>query len=221
MTIALSRASLHGLYLILDPRFVGRRSLVEALKEAAAGGARLFQYRDKDASGKDAYRQGEQLRRAASDVGGVLIVNDRCDLALAIEADGVHVGQSDLPVSLARRVLGPQKIIGLSTHTLKQVQEATNGQADYLGFGPIYPTTSKADHEPIVGLTGLAHIRAHTRLPVFAIGGMTAANAESALRSGADGVAVMSAVLAASDIAAAVRAIIMKIEGSNRPTSES
>jgi thiamine-phosphate pyrophosphorylase len=216
-----SRAALHGLYPILDPRVVHRLSLVEALKEAAAGGARLFQYRDKAASGKDAYRQAEQLRRAASDAGAILVVNDRCDLALAVEADGVHLGQDDLPVALARAVMGPDRLIGLSTHTAEQITLAIADQPDYVGFGPIFPTASKADHEPAVGVEGLQRVRVLTNLPMFAIGGISLEHAESLMRAGADGIAVMSAIWSAPDISAAVRAFIEKVERASRPMHES
>lgn len=195
--------------------------MVEILREAAAGGARLFQYRDKAACGKDAYRQAEALRRAASDAGAMLIVNDRCDLALAVEADGVHLGQEDLPLAYARAVMGPDKLIGVSTHTPEQVENVTEGLADYLGFGPIFSTASKVDHEPIVGVDGLKRIRSRTRLPVFAIGGISKKHAESLMHAGADGVAVMSAVLRAPDVAAAVQAFIEKIERSNPPKNGS
>jgi thiamine-phosphate pyrophosphorylase len=221
VTTASLRAVLHGLYPILDPRFVHRLSLVEALKEAAAGGARLFQYRDKAASRKDAYRQAEQLRRAASDAGAVLIVNDRCDLALAVDADGVHLGQDDLPVTLARGVMGPNKLIGLSTHTAEQVTLATADKPDYVGFGPIFPTASKADHEPVVGVEGLKRVRVLTDLPMFAIGGIALEHAGSVMQAGADGVAVMSAIWSAPDISAAVRLFIEKIERASRPMNES
>jgi thiamine-phosphate pyrophosphorylase len=208
---------LHGLYLILDPRFVQRLTLVDALKEAAAGGATLFQYRDKTASARDFYHHAERLRQAASEVGATFIVNDRCDVALAVEADGVHVGQGDLPLPLARTIMRPGRLIGVSTHTAAQVREATAGGADYVGFGPIFPTASKADHEPIVGLEGLREARRLTRLPMFAIGGMTIASAEGVMHTGADGIAVMSSIWTAADIAVAVHVFIERMARATRP----
>ena len=215
----MSLQKLCGLYIILDPHIVQRLTLVDALKEAAAGGARLFQYRDKTASGKDLYHQAERLRQAARDVEATFIVNDRCDVALAVEADGVHLGQGDLPLSLAKAVMAPNKLIGISTHTPDQVQEATAGGADYLGFGPIFPTTSKADHEPVVGVEGLREVRPLTPLPLFAIGGITVASAEGIMQAGADGIAVMSALWAAPDIASAVNVFIMRLARAARPMS--
>ncbi|MDE3018400.1 MAG: thiamine phosphate synthase [Nitrospirota bacterium] len=191
---------------MLDPLASGRKPLGELLREAAAAGARLFQYRNKTDSALTAYRQALSLRQAAADAQALFIVNDRCDLALAVEADGVHLGQDDLPLPLARTLMGPDKLIGLSTHRESEVQSAAAEGADYLGFGPIFSTASKRDHEPVVGLEGLRLIRTLTRLPIFAIGGITLENVSSVVQAGADGVAVISALAQASDVAATVRA---------------
>lgn len=164
--------SLSGLYIILDPSVCPARPLVEVLTVAAEAGATLFQYRNKTASMKDAYGEALALRQAAAKAGVLFIVNDRCDLALAVDADGVHLGQGDLSLDLARKVMGPEKLIGISTHNPDQVREATAGQPDYLGFGPIFTPGSKQDHDPVVGLEGLRAMRALTSLPVFAIGGI-------------------------------------------------
>ena len=213
--------NLHGLYLILDPHLVRRLSLVEALKEAASGGATLFQYRDKTSPGRALYLEAEQLRQAAHDVGATFIVNDRCDVALAVEADGVHLGQGDLPLSLAKAIMSPDQLIGISTHTSGQVREAAVGGAHYVGFGPIFPTTSKADHDPIVGVEGLRQARKLTSLPMFAIGGITVATVEGLIQAGADGIAVMSAIWAAPDIATAVHGFIEKVTRAVRPMNGS
>lgn len=196
---------LKGLYVILDPLASGPKPLGELLREAAAAGARLFQYRNKTDSSLTAYRQALHLRQVAADMQALFIVNDRCDLALAVEADGVHLGQDDLPLPLARSLMGPDKLIGISTHREPDVQSAIAGGADYLGFGPIFSTASKRDHEPVVGLEGLRRIRTLTRLPIFAIGGITADKVAAVVEAGADGVAVISALAQASDVAAAVR----------------
>jgi thiamine-phosphate pyrophosphorylase len=200
-------SSLKGLYLILDESAAAPgRPLLEALREAAAAGAWLFQYRNKIASGAEAYRQAVRLREAAGEAGALFLVNDRCDLALAVEADGVHLGQDDLPLAMARSLVGPGKLIGISTHRAEQVIEADRGGADYIGFGPLFPTDSKPDHDPVVGLDGLRKIRPLTRLPIFAIGGISVDRVEAVISAGADGVAVIAAVLASPDIRAAVRA---------------
>ncbi len=208
-----------GLYIILDPSVYPARPLVEVLMAAAGAGATLFQYRDKTASMKDAYVQALELRQAAAKAGALFIVNDRCDLALAVGADGVHLGQADLPLDLARRVMGPDKLIGISTHNSDQVREASAGKPDYLGFGPIFKPGSKQDHDPVVGLEGLRAMRRVTSLPVFAIGGIQIDQAEEVMRAGANGVAVISAILKAPDISYAVKAFLAKMPGPTSPAS--
>ena len=210
--------SLSGLYIILDPSVCPARSLVEVLRTAAEAGALLFQYRNKTASMKDAYVEALALRQAAAKAGVLFIVNDRCDLALAVDADGVHLGQGDLPLDLARKVMGQNKLIGISTHTSPQVLEANVGKPDYLGFGPIYKPGSKQDHDPVVGLEGLRSIRSLTSLPVFAIGGIQADQVGEVMRAGARGVAVISAILKASDISAAVKGFLAQMPGPALPT---
>jgi len=211
--------SLSGLYIILDPSVSPARPLVEVLTAAAEAGASLFQYRNKTASMKDAYVEVLALRQAAAKAGVLFIVTDRCDLALAVNADGVHLGQGDLPLDLARKVMGPDKLIGISTHNPDQVREATTGKPDYLGFGPIFKPGSKQDHDPVVGLEGLHAMRALTSLPVFAIGGIQIDQAGEVMRAGANGVAVISAILKAPDISHSVKAFLAKMSGPTSSTS--
>ena len=211
--------SLSGLYIILDPSVSPARPLVEVLTAAAEAGASLFQYRNKTASMKDAYVEALALRQAAAKAGVLFIVNDRCDLALAVDADGVHLGQGDLPLDLARKVMGPDKLIGISTHNPDQVREATAGTPDYLGFGPIFKPGSKQDHDPVVGLEGLHAMRSLTSLPVFAIGGIRIDQAGEVMRAGANGVAVISAILKAPDISHSVKAFLAKMSGPASPAS--
>lgn len=206
-----------GLYIILDPSVSRDRSLTDILEQAAAAGARQFQYRNKSASMKDAYGEALPLRKLARDLGVTFIVNDRCDLALAVEADGVHLGQSDLAYPDARKVLGPDKVIGLSTHTPEQVKEAERLRPDYIGFGPVFTPLSKQDHDPVVGVEGVRLIRAITSLPLFAIGGIQLKQVQAVMQAGADGIAVISAVLAAADVKAAVRDLLAQIERPHPP----
>ncbi len=203
--------SLSGLYIILDPSVCPARPLVEVLTTAAEAGAFLFQYRNKTASMKDAYTEALVLRQAAAKAGVLFIINDRCDLALAVDADGVHLGQDDLPLDLAKKVMGPDKLIGISTHNPDQVREATAGKPDYLGFGPIFKPGSKQDHDPVVGLEGLRAMRSLTSLPIFAIGGIQIDQAGEVMRAGANGVAIVSAILKAPDISLAVKAFLAKM----------
>lgn len=203
--------SLSGLYIILDPSGCSARPLVEVLRTAVEAGASLFQYRNKTASMKDAYVEALALRHAAANAGVTFIVNDRCDLALAVDADGVHLGQGDLPLDLARKALGPEKLIGISTHNSDQVREAIAGKPDYLGFGPIFTPGSKQDHDPVVGLEGLRAMRSLTSLPVFAIGGIQIDRVRDVMRAGADGVAVISAILKAPVISDAVKSFLTQM----------
>ncbi len=207
-----------GLYVILDPSVCPDRPLHEVLKVSAAAGATLFQYRNKAASMKDAYIEAMELRKLAAELEVLFIVNDRCDLALAVDADGVHLGQGDLPLNLARKVMGPGKLIGISTHNAEQVRVATAGGPDYLGFGPIFKPGSKADHDPVVGVAGLKAIRPLTPLPIFAIGGISLDHVSEVMGAGANGVAVISAILKASDIRHTVSDFVVRLA---RPTSPS
>ncbi len=167
---------------------------------------------------KEAYAQALALRQAATEVGAALIVNDRCDLALAVKADGVHLGQEDLPLADARRLLGRETIIGLSTHTTDQVREAELLKPDYIGFGPIFSTSTKTDHDPVVGIEGLHAARALTTLPMFAIGGIMPDTVGDIMTAGADGVAVISAILKAPDLDAAIRTFQQLCSTQTRPT---
>jgi thiamine-phosphate pyrophosphorylase len=202
---------LSPLYLILDPAAVGDRVLTDAMRLAAAGGARLFQYRDKHSAARTLYRRAAELRRLAADAGALFLVNDRCDLAMAVDADGVHLGQDDLPLADARAIVGAKKLIGLSTHTPQQVHEAAALGADYVAYGPLFPTMSKPDHEPVVGLEGLRRARALTELPLYGIGGITVGNVEDVIATGATGVAVISAVWSAPDLPAAVKTFLARL----------
>jgi len=139
---------------------------------------------------KDAYAEALPLRNTARELGVLFIVNDRCDLAMAIDADGVHLGQEDLPYTDARKLLGPHKVIGLSTHHAGQVKAASQLQPDYLGFGPIFKPTSKLNHDPVVGIEGLKEIRPLTGIPIFAIGGIGVDQVRPVMQAGANGVAV-------------------------------
>jgi len=219
MAATTHQRSLSGLYVILDPSVSPNSPLPKVLEQSAKAGARIFQYRDKAASMKEAYAEALRLRKVASDLGVWFIVNDRCDLALAVEADGVHLGQDDLPYGEARMLLGPDKIIGLSTHNAEQVRQADKLKPDYLGFGPMFKPASKHDHDPVVGLEGLRQVRPFTSLPIFAIGGIQADQVKAALQAGANGIAVISAVLAAPDVTKAVERLISMLSSRSESVS--
>ena len=210
---------LSGLYVILAPTVRPARALINVMRCAVKGGARLFQYRNKTASMREAYPEALALRTVAAELDVLFIVNDRCDLALAVDADGVHLGQDDLPYIEARGVLGPGKLIGLSTHNAEQVKEADRLKPAYIGFGPIFKPASKQDHDPIVGLDGLQAIRSLTTVPVFAIGGIQREQIRSVVQAGANGAAVISAVLNAPDVTQAVQDLIGQMPRPISPAS--
>ncbi|MFN7928523.1 MAG: thiamine phosphate synthase [Blastocatellia bacterium] len=181
------------LYAITDTQ-LSNCSHAEIVSRLLAGGAKLIQLRDKEASAKDlldAARECLTLTRAA---GATLIINDRVDVVLATGADGVHLGQEDLTVAEARALLGPEKLIGISTHSLAQVEAALTTSANYIAIGPIFSTTTKANPDPVVGLELLRQARALTSLPLVAIGGITLAAAPEVIAAGANSLAVISAL---------------------------
>ncbi len=177
---------------------------------ALAAGVRLFQYRNKSGSRKEVYNVSYELAGMVKRSGGVFIVNDHADIAKAVDADGVHLGQEDLPLEYGRKVLGKDKLIGISTHSVEQAREAEAAGADYIGFGPLFPTMTK-DAGPHQGAERLRLLRNAVTLPVLAIGGITPDTLAEAMQAGADGVAVISAVLSAPDPGAAARDLIKRI----------
>ena len=204
------------LYLVTDRALAGARPL-EALVEAAVrGGVSAVQLREKDCPTRDFLDLGRALQRLLAPLGVPLIVNDRVDVALAIGAAGVHIGQRDMDFESARRLLGPHAVIGLSIETVEQARAAERLDAAYLGVGPVFPTPTKADAAPALGLAGLAQVRAVSRHTLVAIGGIGAGNARQAIESGADGVAVVSAICAAGDPEGAARELRQAIDGALR-----
>jgi thiamine-phosphate pyrophosphorylase len=194
------------LCVITDERLGRGRSHVEIAEAAIRGGADVIQLRDKTASGRLLYEIAIALRRLTRDAGVPFIVNDRLDVALAADADGVHVGRHDLPAAAARRILGPGRILGVSAETLEDAVTAARDGADYLGVGPVFEArSSKADAGEPLGLDLVARIRRECRLPIVAIGGIDAGNARLVRDAGADAAAVISAVVSADDIAEAAR----------------
>lgn len=201
-----------SVYLILDPAVAAGRRLEEIARQALQQGIRTFQLRVKTSETGVFYDLASTLAPVIQAAGGLFIVNDRCDVALAVGADGVHLGQEDLPVAEARALLGPRMLIGISTHNVVQALEAEALGADYLGFGPIFPTPTKSHPEPVVGIERLREVRARVRLPIVAIGGITAANIRMVADAGADAPAVLSAVLAAPDPTRAIAELMMALQ---------
>jgi thiamine-phosphate pyrophosphorylase len=190
------------------------RDLLTVATAALEGGATVIQLRNKTASTRVLIAEGLALRALTREHGALLIVNDRVDVALAVDADGVHVGQDDMPAALARRLLGSQHILGVSASTLEEAEEAAATGADYLGIGPIFPTVAKADAGPETGTALLADSARKWPLPLVAIGGITIENTAEVIQAGATGIAVIRAVVGADDIAVASRRLRAAIENS-------
>ena len=186
------------LYVVLDPRFTPLDPIV-VTRGCIAGGATAIQLRSKDASDRETLDLACEMRRLTAHAGILLIINDRIDLALAAEADGVHLGVDDLPLQTARELGGPSFLIGYSPGSDAQTADARADGADYLGVGPVFGTASKADAGPAIGLETIARRVELSGIPVIGIGGITSANVQSVLNAGACGVAVMSAVISSAD----------------------
>jgi thiamine-phosphate pyrophosphorylase len=194
-------------YFIVDPLDTGRDP-VELARAMLAGGARLLQLRLKGVASGELVAIARRIRELTAAAGARLVINDRVDVALAVEADGVHLGQEDVPVAEARRLLGPERWIGFSTHSEAQLDAAAGRGADYLSLGPIFATTSKSAADPVIGCARLRAVRPRITEPLVAIGGITAATASEVLAAGADAVGVIAAVVRAPDVARAAAELL-------------
>ena len=194
------------LYAIADAEILAVRgvALADFAGDLRAAGVGLVQYRDKTGSPQEVLRAAAILREAMAGSACRLIMNDRADLAVLANFDGVHVGQGDLSPAAARRVVGPNRIVGVSTHTPEQVRAADLTAADYVAIGPVFATGTKPDASPVVGLEGVRRARALTSKPLVAIGGITRDNARSVIDAGADSIALISALFAANESTAQI-----------------
>ena len=191
------------LYLVTDRGLSLGRDLEWIVLEAVRGGVGMVQLREKEASTREFIELAVRLKAALAGTGVPLLINDRVDVALAADADGVHIGQSDMPYEMARRLLGPSKIIGLSAENMNEVREAEALDIDYLAISPVYATPTKTDTSAPFGLEGLSEAASISRHPLVAIGGMNERTAADAVRAGASGIAVVSAIMSAPDPCAA------------------
>lgn len=194
------------LYLVTDRNLTQGRNLLEVVDAAIAGGVTAVQLREKELPGRQFTELALAFRRLTRERGALFLVNDRVDIALAVDADGAHVGQDDIPAAMARRLLGPDRVLGVSARTPEQARAAEADGADYIGAGAVFATSTKIDAESI-GLGGLVAIARAVHIPVVAIGGINNANAAAVLETGVDGLAVVSAIVAARDVAAAATAL--------------
>ncbi|MFQ5989716.1 MAG: thiamine phosphate synthase [Candidatus Methylomirabilales bacterium] len=197
-----------GLYVITDRTQTAGRPLEEVIRAALAGGARVFQLREKDLAVRELTALAERLLGLIRPAGGFLLINDRIDVALAVGADGAHLSQRSLPPGVARHLLGPEKLLGVSCHSLAEAAEAQEGGADFILLGPIFFTPSKAPFGAPLGVEILREVRPHIHLPILAIGGINRTTRQQVLTAGADGIAVISAVMAAPDVTEAVSALL-------------
>ena len=195
------------LYPILDPEQTRGQAPDAVLEELLEGGARWLQLRVKALTAADFLALARRVRARTRARDCIFIINDRIDIALACDADGVHLGQEDLPLSLGRKLLG-DKIVGISTHDLAQAREAERGGADYIGFGPLFGTSTKDTGYTARGLESLRQIRAAVGIPIVAIGGITEQNVRQVWQAGADSAAIISVILGADPIAAKVKRIL-------------
>lgn len=207
-----------SLYLVTDSGLSRGRSLTEVVEAALSGGVTALQYREKDKDFRHMLEEARILRQLCREAGIAFIVNDRLDLALAVDADGVHVGQSDMPAQVARKLLGPDKLLGISAGTVDLALTAQAEGADYIGAGPVFATATKPDADQPIGLEGLRSVCSVLKLPVVAIGGINADNAAGIIEAGAAGVAVVSAIVSADDIrkaSASLKSVILAAKGSS------
>lgn len=202
----------YSLYLVTDRSLMSTPTLEEAVEQAIEGGCTLVQLREKDAGSLDFYETAVRVKKITDRNNVPLIINDRLDIALAVNAAGVHVGQSDLPATVVRRIIGPDKILGVSASTLEEAEKAQADGADYLGIGAMFPTGTKTDADHVT-MDELKKIRAAVKIPIVVIGGISTATAPMFHGTGIDGFSVVSAIIAAKDIRGATKSLKQIFKG--------
>ena len=189
----------YSLYLVTDRRFMGKQTLAEAVEQAILGGCTMVQLREKELSSLDFYWQAIKIKQITDSYHIPLIINDRVDIAMAVQADGVHIGQHDIPAAAVRKMIGKDMLLGVSVSTVEQAIKAQQDDADYLGVGAMFPTGTKTDAD-FVSMEKLKEIRTAVSLPIVEIGGINKDNAHCFKTAGIDGLAVVSAILAKPNI---------------------
>jgi len=201
----------YSVYLVTDTDMCPRENLLTVVGEAIRGGVTTVQLREKDISTREFYAEALALKKLCGENNVPLIINDRVDIALAVDADGIHIGQSDMPIAVARRILGENKIIGLSAGNVTEALEAVRGGADYLGVGAVFHTATKKDAKD-VGIDMLRRVRAAAPIPIVGIGGINTENIDKLFGIGIDGVAVVSCIMASENPYAAAKTLSDKIK---------
>jgi thiamine-phosphate pyrophosphorylase len=200
-----------SLYLVTDPKLTRGRSVFEIVREAVGGGVTLVQLREKETITRGFVSKALELGKFLREANVPLIINDRVDVALATRADGVHLGADDMPYQMARELLGPGAIIGVSVQSVDEAVAASASAPDYIAVSPVFATGTKPDHAPPLGFEGLRQIRARVTDKLIAIGGITIENAADVIAAGADGIAVITALTLAGDPASAARDLLNEI----------
>ena len=205
-----------GLYLVTDRHQTGGRDLLDVVSQALTAGVLAVQLREKDLPTRDLYHLAEKLLAVTRAAGAALLINDRLDVAMALSADGVHLTRRSLPPRACRELLGPGRLIGVSCHSLAEVRESVDGGADFVVLGPIFQTPSKAAYGPPLTTAALREARAAVGLPILAIGGIQETHVGEVMAAGADGIAVISAVMAARDPGQAAAALLAAVAAARR-----
>jgi thiamine-phosphate pyrophosphorylase len=200
-----------GLYVILDRQFLVGRDEVDIARQIIDGGARVIQLRDKQSKKRDLLLIAQKLKELCSQAGVLFIINDYLDLAIAVDADGLHIGQEDLPLPVVRRELSIDKIVGCSVTTLSEAKKAQNEGVDYIAVGSIFPTTTKKG-ATVVGVDILKELKRTVSVPLVAIGGINQNNVDEVVAAGADAIAVISAILGEEDVKVAVQGLVTNMD---------
>ena len=209
-----------SLYLVTDSSFLAGRDLCLVVEEAVKGGVTLVQLREKKASTLDFYQTAIRLKHLLEHYNVPLIINDRLDIALAVDADGLHIGQNDIPYEVARKILGQDKIIGLSVESLEDTLKANELDIDYIGISPVFSTPTKTDTAKALGLTGATEINSLCKHPSVGIGGIHLDNVTEVIKTGSEGVSVVSEIMAATDPRLASKKLIQRIIHAKRQKNE-
>jgi len=203
------------LYLITD-RKTATKTLPEAVRLALEGGVRAVQLREKDLPARELLTLAMALRSITREYGAKLFINDRVDVAVSVDADGVHLGHRSIPVDAARKIIGTSMLIGVSTHDLMEAKAAEAGGADFITFGPIFETPSKVNLVTTVGIDAIRTINSGIKIPMFALGGIKSGSVSQIIESGAHGISMISAILGADDIRNAAKVLVQEIAGAGR-----
>jgi len=199
-----------GLYFITDSKLT-KKTIIDDVKSAIKSGVKIIQYREKEASAEQMLEEAKEIKKLCQKNSVIFIVNDRIDIALAADADGVHLGQDDARYETARKLLGKNKLIGLTAHNVKESVEAEKLGADYIGLSPIFSTSTKADAGKACGTEMITQVKKYVKIPIVALGGINESNIGQALKAGAKNIAIISAILAKDSVGQAVKKFIERI----------